>query len=75
MSRQESYYNNLRQSLRRMPVNEVNREEAHTRRNNNNNRRVYLTPKPIQLPSTKHRQYFALNLNWICYRPILFSAA
>jgi len=58
MSRQESYYNNLRQSLRHMPVNEVStREEAHTRRNNNtNNRRVYLTPKPIQLPTQQDTQ-------------------
>ena len=47
---QESY-KHLRQSLRQMPVNEVSREEAHTRRNKNNNRRVYLTPKPIQLPT------------------------
>ena len=39
-----------------MPVNEVSREEAHTRRNNANNRRVYLTPKPIQrLPSTQQQ--------------------
>ena len=51
MSRQESYYNNLRQSLRHMPVNEVSREEAHTRRN-----RIYLTPKPIQLPTQQDQR-------------------